>query len=91
MRTTPNKIMPVWLKSLFIAFPTGILLGVPFPLLLYLSDAKDWGKGNYANYWDFAWRYWFYGSLQVLATVVVIWLICMLFFWLRCKLKARQS
>lgn len=91
MVTPPNKVKPLWLKSLLIAVPIGILLGVPYPLLLYLSDAKDWGKGDYANYWDFAWRYWFYGSLQVVATVAVIWLICMFIFWLSRKLKARQS
>jgi hypothetical protein len=90
MRSTPIKDKPRWLRSLFIAVPIGIILGLPFPLLLYLSDAKDWGKGNYANYWDFAWRYLFYGILEVLGAVAIIWLICMFFFWLSHKLNARQ-
>jgi len=81
----------IWKRSAVVALPLGLLLGLPLPLLLYLSDVKDFGRLDYANYWDFAWRYSMDGALEVLATVAVVWLLCVGTLWLIDKTKARQA
>lgn len=48
-----------------------MLLGAPYFVLNYLSDAKDWGK-NYDSYWDFAWGYWLWIALASLAGIIAV-------------------
>lgn len=82
---------PRWLKSLFFAVPLGLIFGLPFPVALFISESKDWGKGNYPTYFDFAWPHYVSGTVIVAITIGVFWLICMFAYWLTAKIKARRA
>ena len=87
--TMAEKLKSAWLKSLLIAVPVGLVVGLPFPVLLYLSDAKDWGKDDHKSYWDFAWPYFAFGTMEVLGLILVVWILCMMAIWLGSRIKAR--
>ena len=76
----PSLKLSKWLRSLIIAIPLGILLGIPIPLVNFLSERRDWGK-THENYSEFVSGYVSWGLQYSLISIGFVWLILMVSSW----------
>jgi len=88
--STTSPKLSKWLRSFFIAIPLGILLGVPIPLLNFLSEQRDWGK-THENYSEFVSGYVSWGLQYSLIGICFVWLILMVSSWLLRRRRLQKA
>lgn len=86
----PSPGLPKWLRALLIAIPLGALLGIPIPLINFLSERRDWGK-THESYSEFVSGYVSWGLQYSLIGICFVWLIFMVSSWLLRRRRLQKT